>query len=252
LSVSPLFSYVAELQGDRPWGAMLDAGTGRGSLSWVTSLATDRWTAVTGSRLMAGQVEEVVAGSRRPEDRIVIGNWTDPELLQGETYDTVLADYLLGAVEGFAPYAQYQLFDRLRPLVGRRLYVIGLEPYVPYNPSTPAGRLICEIGRLRDACLLIANERPYREYPFDWVKAHLEKAGFRIVASRHFPIRFRARFVNAQLDMCLDRITRFSDQALGRAMRSHVEDLRRRALAFEAENNGLQHGADYVIAAEPV
>lgn len=252
MSVSPIFNYISELQADRPWGTILDAGTGRGSLGWISTLPTTRWTAITGSRLMASQVETTVAGMRRSDDRIIVGNWTDPALLDGEVYDTVLADYLLGALDGFAPYAQHGLFRRLRPLVGRRLYIVGLEPYVPFTPSTPAGRIVCEIGRLRDACLLLAGERPYREYPFDWVKAHLDQSGYRLVTSRHFPILYRARFVNAQMDMCLDRIARFADSALATAMRSHVADLRQRALAMEKANVGLRHGADYVVAAEPI
>ena len=37
-----LYHRIAGLQGDRPWGAMLDAGTGRNSMRWLLSLATER------------------------------------------------------------------------------------------------------------------------------------------------------------------------------------------------------------------
>ena len=40
-------------------------------------------------------------------------------LLAGQTFDVVVADYLLGAVECFAPYRQVQLFQRLRQMFPR-------------------------------------------------------------------------------------------------------------------------------------
>jgi len=248
---STLFRYIEELHGDRPWGSVLDAGTGKKSLGWITGLATDRWTAVTASTTMAEQARAPVARIMRADDRIIVGNWMDGGLLAGETYDVVLADYLLGAVDGFSPYWQDQMFHRLRPLVGGRLYITGLEPYVPYPPETEAGRVIWEIGRLRDACLLLAGERPYREFPADWVLRHMNAAGFRVIGGRHFPIRYRARFVNTQLDMCRARLRNFSDPALAQAMADRVERLRDHALALERREGGLRHGADYVIAAEP-
>lgn len=52
--------------------------------------------------------------------------------------------------------------------------------------------------------------------------------------------------------MCLDRLKRFSDASLGESMRRYVEDLRARALQSAEDNNGLRHGYDYVIAAEPM
>nr|MBF0684434.1 class I SAM-dependent methyltransferase [Pseudomonas sp.] len=181
MTTSPIFRRIAALQDDQPWGSFLDAGTGLHSLQWVTSLPTTCWTAVTGASSMATQVRRAVRSRMRPEDRIIQGNWNDPALLAGETYDTVLADYLLGALDGFAPYGQYELFHRLRPLVGKRLYVVGLQPYVPYFPQDPAGKIVCELGRVRDACLLLADERPYREYPMEWVLKQIRQAGMRIV-----------------------------------------------------------------------
>ncbi|KKB99078.1 hypothetical protein WR43_11440 [Mycolicibacter arupensis] len=252
-TVSALFRHVETLQGDRPWGAMLDAGAGVKSLQWIQSLATDRWTAVTAAPSMAEATRAALGDGIRPQDRLVVGNWIDETLLAGETFDTVLVDYLVGAIEGFAPYWQDHVFDRLRPLVanGGRLYVTGLEPYVPYTPTTDSGRIICEIGRVRDACLLLAGERTYREFPLDWVLRYLERAGFRIVESRRFPIRYGARHVNGQLDMCRRRLERFGSAALGNSMLHYVEELRLRALLVLARDGGLRHGHDYVVAAEP-
>ncbi len=39
-------------------------------------------------------------------DEIVVGNWRDEKFLEGRLFDTVLMDYLVGAIDGFAPYYQ--------------------------------------------------------------------------------------------------------------------------------------------------
>lgn len=251
-TVSSLFRYVETMQGDAPWGSMLDAGTGVSSMNWITSLTTEKWTAVSGSEAHAIQVRDSVEALRRPQDRIIVGNWADPELLRDERYDIVLADYLLGAVEGFAPYFQPWLFGRLRPLVGRRLYVVGLEPYVTGRPESEDGRIIQDIGRFRDACLLLAGETPYREYPAQWAVDHLEASGFRVLSAKHFPIRYKQRFVNSQIDMCAPRIDRMRDRVLADALRAQGEALRARALNHISRHGGISHGADYVLVAEPV
>lgn len=252
--ISSLFTYVEELQGDRPWGSLLDAGTGVKSLEWILTLPTERWTAITAAHGMSDTIRGALHSEIRPQDRLLVGNWINDSLLTGETFDTVLVDYLVGAIEGFAPYWQDRVFERLRPLVAERgrLYVIGLEPYVQFEPETPSGRIIWEIGRVRDACLLLAGERPYREYPLDWMLRQLGLAGFRMVDSRRFPIRYRERYIHSQLDMCLNRLARFSSNELGTAMHSYIDDLRGRALALCEREDGLCHGDDYVIAAEPM
>lgn len=249
---STLFQHIEELQGDVPWGSFLDAGTGTHSARWMTSLQTERWTAVTGAEGHAVQVRDLVAERRRPQDRLVLGNWADPELLKGETYDTVLADYLLGAIEGFAPYFQESLFSRLRPLTGRRLYVVGLEPYVSVRPEDEGERLIFEIGRHRDACLMLAGERPYREYPLAWVIQNLQRSGYRIIASRHFGIRYQDRFVNSQIDMTAMRLRKLEDRKLAEELARRGEGLRKAALDMIARQGDIRCGHDYVIAAEPV
>ena len=178
---SVLYRYIERVQGQRPWGAMLDAGTGVNSLSWIAGLETAHWTAVTGSAGEAVRVREALRHGIRPQDRLVEGNWADPDLLKGECYDTVLADYLLGALEGFTPYFQTYLFSRLRPLTRRTLYVTGLEPYVPtVMPESRAGRLLWELGRFRDACILLSGGSPYREYPVQWVVDTLQQSGFAV------------------------------------------------------------------------
>lgn len=246
-----LFDHVAALQGDMPWGRFLDAGTGVNSSLWSTGLDTEAWTGVTAAAGHADQVRASVGERLRPQDRLVLGNWTDEALLAGEAHDTVLADYLIGAVEGFAPYFQQSLLRRLRPQTGRRLYVVGLDPYVVGPAETDEARTVREIGRLRDSVLLLAGETPYREYPAEWTLNALADAGFRVLSARRFPNRYKAKWVNGQLDMAVRRLPRISDRGLARSLALLIERVREEGLALCAERNGLRHGADYVVACEP-
>lgn len=247
-----LFSFIEDYQGATPWGRVLDAGTGVRSLRWLSGLASDSLTAVTGDPKMERQVERQVVDWRRPGDRLLVGNWADPAFLAGERFDTVLADFLLGAIEGFAPYFQGQLFARLRPLTAGRLYFTGVEPYVVRRPATSAGALVWEIGRYRDSCLSLLGKQPYREYPLFWVLAQLRRAGFNPAAARKFPAGYTAQFVTAQIDLARPGLERMADRALGQALIAHGEALKARALAHIESHGALSHGFSYAVAAEPV
>jgi len=183
----------------------------------------------------------------------LLGNWADHRFLKGEVYDTVLADYLLGAVEGFSPYFQPYLFTRLRLLTGKVLYVTGLEPYVPMvKPETRAGRIIWEVGRFRDACVLMKGGMPYREYPLSWVVDQLRLSGFAIRATKHFNIRYKELFVNAQINIAVNGLEKLPDQALVQALNARADNLRAEALEIISEEGALDTCRNYVIEAEPV
>lgn len=248
---SALFRYIETLHGDAPWGRFLDAGTGVNSALWSTDRATDAWTGVTGAAGHAQQVASATEGRLRPQDRLIVGNWMDTTLLHGEVFDTVLADYLIGAIEGFATYFQPRLFKRLAPHVGGCLYVVGLDPYIVGDATTPASRIVRAIGRLRDTCLLLADETPYREYPAEWTMDALEAAGFTILSAQRFPNRYMEKWVHGQLDMAVRRLPRINDPELATALRNHIETLRAQGLRLCEQEGGLRHGADYVIACRP-
>jgi len=245
-----LFDTLASLHGARPWGAVLDAGTGSHSLHWIAGLPTARWTAVTGDPSREQAMKAELGPKMRSGDRVVTGNWSDPMFLLGEVYDVVLADYLLGAIDGFAPYFQDQLFQRLRPHVGGVLYGVGLAPY-PDRADTPGGRIILEIARLRDACILLAGHRCYREYPLDWVLRHLDRAGYEIDEARSFPIIYRERFIHGQLDVAERKLPFFGDRALAATMQRTIAETRERALRICSVEGGIHFGEDWLLAARP-
>ncbi|MEM9839457.1 MAG: class I SAM-dependent methyltransferase [Pseudomonadota bacterium] len=248
---SALYRHIETLQGDRPWGAMLDAGTGANSLRWMSELATDRWVAVTGSAREADIAREAAGSAMRAQDQLTVGNWADDQLLAEEVFDTVIADYLVGAIEGFAPYFQPYLFQRLRPHTSGALYVTGLEPYVPtVRPESRAGQVVWEIGRFRDACVLMGEGLPYREYPARWVADHVARSGFSVKSIKHFNIGFKEGFVKAQIRIALHDLERLDDPGLQAALRARGEALQDRALEIIAEEGALRACRNYVIAAE--
>ncbi len=232
--VDALFSWFEHLHGP-DWGDVLDAGTGVHSLGWLASLQPRSLTAVT---VEAWRVPELPTVA--PKARIVEGQWTDPALLAGEDFDVVLLDYVIGAVDGHAPYFQYELLRRIRPHVRKRVYLVGLEP-APRDGSD-----LDEVCRVRDACILLAGHRCYREYPRRMVSGWLEQAGYAVIDATSMPNRLGARFINGQLDVATRKLYYFKDLALRETMRAHIEALRVRALA----GGDRVWGEDWVIAAE--
>jgi len=85
---------------------------------------------------LAKPLQGVEGDAATEQGDIVLGNWEDPELLQGKKYEVVLADYLIGAMDGFSPFKQDLIFERLKQHMapGGVLYIIGLEPIVSHPP----------------------------------------------------------------------------------------------------------------------
>lgn len=228
-----LFSWIARVHGDK-WGSVLDSGTGEHSLRWLGTLGADSITAVTVETWRMPGLRELVPGTN-----VVLGQWTDPLLLAGERFDVVLADYVIGAIDGHAPYFQYGFLERIRPHVADRLYLAGLEP----QPRD--GSVLDEVCRLRDSAILLAGHRCYREYPRELVLKWLERTGYDVVDSAAFPNRLGERFVNGQLDVAMRKLPFFKDKGLAAAFEAHIADVRARALAAIP----LVWGEDWVIAA---
>lgn len=92
-------------RGAKPWGRVLDSGTGRHSLSWLLSVAERQKTgdaplhtvvAVTGEQTLADSLTESYAEEAektKTDVRVVAGNWVDPAFLQEESepFDVIIA-----------------------------------------------------------------------------------------------------------------------------------------------------------------
>lgn len=225
-----------------PIGSVLDAGTGEHSLAWIASLRTERWTAVTVTPAFADGLRARIP--LRAADRIVVGNWGDDDFLGRETFDLVIAHHLLVAIEATAPFFQDLLFHRLRRHVGRRLYVIEQEPVPAKLPGD--AQIVADVARLRDACMLLAGERPYREYPLGWTVDSLGAAGFRVVRRALLPIIDTQVTNTVQLDAAARYAARVLDAGLRAALEARITELRVRVRGLE-----VQATNQYLLIAEP-
>lgn len=239
-----LFAHIEQLHGTRPWGDVLDAGTGEHSLRWLSSLPTTSLTAVTADPSMADAVAGILT---KPHDVLVQGTWNQETLLAQKQYDVIVADYLLGAIDGFTPYVQDLLFPRLVRHLRGRLYVVGLEPW-PDRGTTRAEQAWVELCRLRDAAFLVSGARPYREYPESWVVRQLTAAGLRIVDQRTFTIVQSRKTVDREWGNATRTLAHIAGSPVERGLRQRADELR--AELYLAVDRGLRFGRDWVIAAE--
>ncbi|MBL4847162.1 MAG: class I SAM-dependent methyltransferase [Planctomycetes bacterium] len=228
------------------WGSTLDAGTGVHSLRWLLQTPAAPLSAITASTNLEQDVRRGLEGELG-QTRLLIGNWSDPELLADERFEVVVADYLLGALDAYQPYGQDLLFPRLGQVVapGGRLYVVGLEPSPP-AATEPWGELVLATERLRDAMIRLAGDRCYREFPKLWVVRALERAGFSVEASQVFPIRYGPRWIKRQLGVGRSKLARI-DSDLGAALEARAAQIEE--LAEAAGEERAVFGEDYLVVA---
>jgi hypothetical protein len=250
VKIDALFKQIQIWHGSQPWGDVLDAGTGEHSLRWLAGLPTDSLTAITASSQRSEQLDEQFKNILREQDCILNGNWLNQLFLQKKTYDTVVADYLLGAVEGFSPYFQEDLFRRLRRHCRTRLYIVGQEPF-PQKPQSKGGALVMKISRLRDACILLAGHNCYREYPKSWALQNLQRNGYRIEHSQSKSIVIGKEYMLRQLNVCQNKLSFFSDRIVAREMLRHITNTKEEVSEFIEKKGIFSFGSDYVICAEP-
>lgn len=233
------------------WGRVLDAGTGDHSLEWLQTLPSDSVVAVTGATCRAESLRKKVS---EPHVEILVGNWNNQSFLEGQVFDVVIADYLVGAIEGHAPYYQDQILERLFRHVadGGRLYIVGMQPINmsldPTKPESAKEKLVLEMQRVRDACILLAGHRPYREFPLDWILRHAAQAGFQVKSHAKFPNDYTAYMIKRQVAVGRNKLPFFLDRGVAKTMERYLVALDKQA--EEATKDGsFEFGYDYVVTA---
>lgn len=90
--------------------------------------------------------------------------------LKDRQFDVILVDYLIGAMDGFSPHQQDLMLPTLARYLkpGGRMYIVGLEP-IPDDEG-----LLGKVRRVRDACILLAGHKCYREYPVAWIHRQID------------------------------------------------------------------------------
>jgi hypothetical protein len=261
------------------FGRVLDAGTGSHSLRWLLSLcpdAVEHVTAVTADRGLRKQCQreaeqrlgKEVAAARCT---ILCGNWFPsvagrgeddilPQLEPDATFDVILADYLLGALDGFAPYQQDLLLPKLlsllKPHTGR-LYIVGLEPIpdappVTDDPNHAAAGIVCRVRQVRDACILLAGHRCYREYPRDWVVRNVAACGGLVRHTKTFPILYRHATILKQINVGRSKLPYMPSAEVRDATQRLLEELEEESLRVTSQlpTGRIRLGFDYIVTVE--
>eukprot|EP00981_Chlorochromonas_danica_P006462 scaffold1401_cov180-Ochromonas_danica.AAC.12 len=195
--------------------------------------------------------DEGILRGLRDSDQIVVGNWMDDHFCSTlGMYDTILADYLIGAVDGFSPYEQDVIIQRLQKhlLPNGRMYFVGMNP-IPDEVNPPAN-VISEIRRARDACILLAGHRPYREFPLSWMTRHLGNAGLKVIETRNFTILHSEDSAVRQIRVARSKLDFMEHSLLRQGMDHYLMELESRTRATIKANGGkIPLSYDYVIAA---
>jgi len=255
-----LFGSIEKYQGNKPFGTFLDAGTGVHSLRWIATLGkkgmTD-FTAITADATMKANVKQETR-ELGISGNVVMGNWfSEREPLEFSTkFDTILADYLIGAMDGFSPFKQDLMLPKLSALLnpGGRLYIVGLQP-IPDKVDDPAGNIICRVRQVRDACILLAGHRCYREYPIDWIERQLEGMNdMKVLETAKFPILYRHATILRQINVGRSKFPYFPSPELAESMGKVLDQLEKDSFeATQKSSSGtITLGFDYVVCAEKV
>jgi hypothetical protein len=201
---------------EKPWGRVLDAGTGPSSVAWLVKAATrlgiSSITATTASKDLAASLKrkhsKAVASGLL--NLAVVSRWgsvpgTGTNL---GLFDTVILDYVLGAVEGLEPHGHAAVLDAIssHAAEGAAVLIVGAEPYEE-RFSDPAGSsLVGSVMRVRDTCLKAAGVTPFRELPMAETLRLVRQAGLSAVASTAFPVLLSRRGLLHQLPVCQQRL----------------------------------------------
>jgi hypothetical protein len=103
------------------------------------------------------------------------------------------------------------------------MYFVGMSP-IP-DETNPPGCIISEIRRARDACILLAGHRPYREFPLHWMTRHLSQAGMKVLDSHNFTILHSENSAIRQVKVARNKLDFMEDQALRQGMDQYLTDL---------------------------
>jgi hypothetical protein len=252
-----LFGSIEEQQGDRPFGNILDAGTGMHSLRWIATLqekGMTKFTAITADKTMQRNVQNEADELEMSHlGNVIIGNWFgDSPLQMNEQYDTILADYLIGSMDGFSPYEQDLMIPKLAACLkpGGRLYIVGLQPIPDSAPDE--ANIICKVRKVRDACILLAGHRCYREYPVDWIQRQIlhDQQHLDLLTTSTFPILYKHQTIASQINVGRSKFKHFPTTELAEEMRRVLDDLERQSLEATNRVGRIKLGFDYIITAE--
>jgi SAM-dependent methyltransferase len=224
------------------WESVLDAGTGFGSMCWLMRQKRKTITGVTAASTGTYGSNDLSSAFKK-EDAITIaaGNWKDASFLQNETFDVVVADYLLGAVELHWPHGADGMMDRVLGATspGGFVLIVGLEPYeMVLNRARYKDRLVLDIEAIGESAAFVAGKTTYREVPESWVLRQVGRfPDFQVVATRQFEMRIHARSLQKQIGYARSTAKKIGDIGMKNAYLSRVTELEEELRAYKGPHS---------------
>ena len=225
----------------QPWGDVLDAGTGASSWEWLLKQHCQSRTGVTAEEPRAEALRK--RPEMGPHDEVLVGLWQDPRLLADRKFDVILADYLIGACDRYAPHFQEELLERLVTRCRGWIFLIGLEP-LP-RPTNPGQQILFEVAQLRDAVQLLLGNRPHREIPQAWIERQLTRLGAQVAWSERYHNLYDEVWVEREVASLELNLQLLEDGGLAQVLKRRCHGLRRRAA--EHLRKAASYSFDYLL-----
>ncbi len=225
----------------QPWGDVLDAGTGASSWDWLLKQDCRSRTGVTAEEPRAEALRK--KPGMGPQDQVLVGLWQDSQLLSGRKFDVILADYLIGACDRYAPHFQEELLERLVAHCRGWIFLIGLEP--PPRPGNAGQQVLFEVAQLRDAVQLLLGHRPHREIPQAWIERQFTRLGARVAWTERYHNLYDEGWVEREIASLDLNLQLFEDGGLAQVLRRRCHGLRRRAA--EHLRQPASYSFDYLL-----
>jgi hypothetical protein len=151
----------------------------------------------------------------------------------------------------YSPYEQDQIVSRLKDHLNPdgRLYFIGMNP-IPDEPALPT-KIISEVRQARDASILLAGHRMYREFPLSWMLRHISNVGLETTAHKKYTIMHSEVSVTRQIKVAQSKLNLMTNAALRHGMEKYLFELEARVRDTMRLNGGkVALSFDYVIMAQ--
>ena len=209
-------------------------------------------------------------GPRKQHPNILlVGNWFSDEngtrpltqhpVYTAQKFDTVLAEYLLGALEHFAAFTEQKLMDLLVSSVkdDGLLLFCGRIPFAYPGPEgyrskySKSRQLVLDAERVRDAAMLLSHQRAYREFPAWWVKEALQQRGLEIAHEEFYSTKVDLDYVTQQLKWATREARKVAAASLSAELLAHIKRLQAAADADAELIRGLRfdgHSSHCIVA----
>jgi len=131
---------------------------------------------------------------------------------------------------------------------GGKLYIVGLEPIPDHVDGD--GNIICKVRQIRDACILLAGHRCYREYPAEWIQRQITNIPeLTLLNTTTFPILYSHKTIVNQINVARSKLEYFLSPQLAEEMKSVLDDLEGQSLEATSNGKRLKLGHDYAVTA---